>query len=113
MQNPGYDVLCMNAFPPDPVDALDPTQNSGKLDSIHRRGTSAAFAWTPGPFLIQNRRIPQAEALGGVWATGTALRLECFGLYQQTPDQPQGGRYWYNMFGFLGLPGATCGKGES
>ena len=53
------------------------------------RGTSTTFAWSPGSINIKNRRIPWAEALGGVWATsGTALRLEGLRLYQHTPDQP-------------------------
>ena len=82
----------MNAFPADRLDQadpVDPVENSGRLDFMRRRSTSAAFARNPGPILIKNRRTPWAEALGGVWATsGTALRLEGLRIYQQTPDQP-------------------------
>ena len=71
------------------MDPLDPLENSRRLDSVGRRGTSAAFARNPGPILIKNRGILWAAALGGLWAiSGTALRLEGLNLYQQTPDQP-------------------------
>ena len=67
-------MLWINVFR---VDRVDPAQNSRRLDSVRRRGTSAAFARNPGPIVIKNRGIPWAAALGGLWAiSGTALRLE-------------------------------------
>ena len=79
----------MNAFPVDPLDLLDPLENSRRLDSVRRCGTSAAFARNLGPILIKNRGILWAAALGELWAiSGTALRLEGPNLYQQSPDPP-------------------------